>query len=71
MINVDRELFKQLAAGRFATLNQTYNKQDAEGFQSGALWAYDLIMRSLVKPVDIKSSNDKLPTNDDANEIVQ
>lgn len=60
MIVVDRELFKQLAAGRFATLNQTYSKQDAESFQSGALWAYDLIMKSFNK-VDIKPSDDKKP----------
>lgn len=50
MIIIDRELFKQLAAGRFATLNQTYSKQDAEAFQSGALWCFDLIMKALNKP---------------------
>ena len=60
MIVIDRELFKQLAAGRFATLNQTYSKQDAESFQDGALWAYDLLMKSLNK-VDIKPIDDKKP----------
>jgi hypothetical protein len=60
MITIDRELFKQLAAGRYATLNQTYSKQDAEAFQSGSLWAYDLIMKSLTKPFDIKPQVEKV-----------
>lgn len=69
MITIDRELFKQLAAGRYATLNQTYSKQDAESFQSGSLWAYDLIMKSFNK-VEIKQQIEpiKVETNESVTE---
>lgn len=67
MITIDRELLKQLAAGRYATLNQTYSKQDAEAFQSGALWIWDLLMKSMNK-VEIK---DQVRPENEKLEIVQ
>lgn len=70
MITINRDEFRKLLAGTYCMSNQSYSKEEAAKYIEGGMTSYDLLVRSFNK-VDIKPSNDKLPTNDDSNEIVQ
>lgn len=70
MITITRDEFRKLLAGQYAVTNQSYSKDEAAKYVEAGLWTYDLMLRSFNK-VDIKPSTDKLPINDESNEIVQ